>query len=87
MLASGDINNDGKIDLVLNDGLRISTWIGKGDGTFTQGQGYATINSDGFISVVDLDGDGNADIFVGLGDGGAFWRGRRRARPLLCPDG
>jgi hypothetical protein len=71
-LASGDVNNDGKIDLVLNNSSTISIWIGKGDGTFTQGQSYATINTEGFISVSDLDGDGNADIFVGLGDGGVF---------------
>ena len=72
LLASGDLNKDGKIDLVVNNGQSISTWIGKGDGTFTQGQTYATIATDGFISVSDLDGDGNADIFVGLGDGGVY---------------
>ncbi|MGD0629286.1 MAG: FG-GAP-like repeat-containing protein [Terracidiphilus sp.] len=71
-LASGDINKDGKIDLVINNSSTISTWIGNGDGTFTQGQSYATIATDGFISVDDLDGDGNPDVFVGLGDGGAF---------------
>ena len=68
-LASGDVNNDGKIDLVVNNSTSISIWNGKGDGTFTQGQSYATIPTDGIISVSDLDGDGNADIFVGLGDG------------------
>jgi VCBS repeat protein len=68
-LASGDVNHDGKIDLVVNNSSTISIWIGKGDGTFTLGQSYATIPTDGIISVSDLDGDGNADIFVGLGDG------------------
>jgi hypothetical protein len=68
-LASGDVNHDGKIDLVVNNSSSISIWNGKGDGTFTQGTSYATIPTDGIISVSDLDGDGNADIFVGLGDG------------------
>jgi hypothetical protein len=71
-LAAGDINNDGKLDIVLNTGSTISTWIGKGDGTFTQGSRYASINDTGFVTITDLDGDGNADIYVGLGNGGIF---------------
>lgn len=71
-IASGDLNNDGKVDLVVNNSSSISIWLGKGDGSFTQGPSYATINTDGYIAVTDLDGDGNADILVGLGDGGAF---------------
>jgi len=69
-LSSGDLNNDGKVDLVVNDGIITSLWLGKGDGTFTQGARYGSINQTGFTDVTDLDGDGNADIFVGLGDGG-----------------
>ena len=71
-LASGDLNNDGKIDLVVNNGNAVSTWIGKADGSFTQGPAYTAVNTDGFVAVDDLDGDGNADIFVGLGDGGTY---------------
>ena len=71
-LASGDLNNDGKLDLALNTGTAVSTWLGKGDGTFTQGSGYASINDTGFVTVTDLDGDGNADIYVGLANGGLF---------------
>jgi Bacterial Ig-like domain (group 3)/FG-GAP-like repeat len=73
-IATGDVNNDGKPDLVVSENGAISVWLGNGDGTFTQGQSYTSIASDGHITVADLDGDGNADIYVGLG-GGAFYGG------------
>jgi hypothetical protein len=62
----GDVNNDGKPDLVLNYRDHIEVWFGDGDGTFT----FASpINLPGVASVVvaaiaDLDGDGNADIIL-----------------------
>jgi Bacterial Ig-like domain (group 3)/FG-GAP-like repeat len=74
-LASGDFNNDGKPDLVLNTGDNTLIYLGKGDGTFTAGNTYATINTVGFVTVNDLDGDGNADIYVGIGGGLAFTGG------------
>jgi Bacterial Ig-like domain (group 3)/FG-GAP-like repeat len=71
-LATGDINRDGKPDLVVSTGGGLFTYTGKGDGTFTPGTSYVTINSDGFITVTDLDGDGNPDIYVGDANGGVF---------------
>ena len=71
-LASGDINNDGKPDLVLDTGPTISTYLGNGNGTFTQGASYASINNSGYVTVTDLDGDGNLDIYTGLANGGYY---------------
>ena len=71
-IASGDINRDGNLDIVLSTGSSTLTYLGKGDGTFTPGLGYVTINSDGFVTVTDLDGDGNPDIYIGDANGGLF---------------
>jgi Bacterial Ig-like domain (group 3)/FG-GAP-like repeat len=70
--AAGDINNDGKTDLVLDTGTSISIWLGKGDGTFTSGSSYASFNNSGDVSLTDLDGDGNLDIYTGLAEGGIY---------------
>jgi hypothetical protein len=71
-LAAGDINKDGKMDLALNTGSTISIWLGKGDGTFTQGASYGSIANTGFVTITDLDGDGNLDIYSGLSNSGFF---------------
>jgi Bacterial Ig-like domain (group 3)/FG-GAP-like repeat len=71
-LASGDINKDGKADVVVSTGSNVLTYIGKGDGTFTAGLSYANVNADGFVTVTDLDGDGNLDIYIGDANGGLF---------------
>jgi hypothetical protein len=71
-LASGDFNKDGKLDLVVSNGGIILTYLGNGDGTFAAGNSYGSIGSSGFVAVDDLDGDGNADLYIGLGDGGAY---------------
>lgn len=71
-LASGDLNKDGKMDLVVNNGSTISIWLGNGDGTFKGGNSYATVADTGFVTVTDLDGDGNPDIYVGMANGGMF---------------
>jgi hypothetical protein len=71
-IASGDLNNDGKIDLVVGSGATIYTWLGKGDGTFTAGNAYTSIVNYGAVAVTDLDGDGNADIYTGTATDGFY---------------
>jgi hypothetical protein len=68
-LTSGDINKDGKQDVVISTGGGVFVYLGNGDGTFTPGSSYASINSFGFVTIDDLDGDGNPDIYVGMANG------------------
>ena len=62
----GDVNNDGKPDLVVaNRNSTVGVLLGKGDGTFqavvTYGSGAYLAES---VAVADLNGDGKLDIVV-----------------------
>ena len=74
-LAAGDLNRDGKPDLVVGGGNGLNLFLGNGDGTF---QATQTIYSDyGPVKVADLDRDGNHDVIVsGPKDGVVVLRGR-----------
>ncbi len=70
-IAVGDFNGDGKLDLavVSDSNVAFSTphpvviWLGKGDGTFTEGNAYlANVTS---LAVGDFNGDGRLDLAVG----------------------
>ena len=68
-VTQGDINGDGKPDLVVaiaaGSGNTVSMYLGNGDGTFQAAQPFA---SGGFTpyyaSLGDLNGDGRADVVV-----------------------
>jgi len=73
-VAVGDLNSDGKPDLVVAnfDSRSVSVLLGKGDGTFPARQDFETGLQPCTIAVTQLDGDGHADIVVGSEDGGRF---------------
>jgi MYXO-CTERM domain-containing protein len=71
-LVAADFNKDGKADLAVDDGMTIHLYLGNGDGTFTAGRSYSSINNVGYLTATDLDGDGNIDLYVGLANGGFF---------------
>jgi hypothetical protein len=65
-VALGDLNKDGKLDLVTaNDwGSRAFVLLGKGDGTFAPMTSYSTWSYTPHLALGDLNGDGQLDIVV-----------------------
>jgi len=64
-IATGDFNNDGKLDYVVTSLISPSSatiMLGNGDGTFTKGASYATGASPEAVVAADLNGDGNLDL-------------------------
>ena len=65
-VAIGDVNGDGKSDLVTAEGPfnRVSVWRGNGDGTFVSGGTFNTGLDARAVAIGDLNGDGRADVAV-----------------------
>jgi len=65
-IAAGDLNRDGKLDLVVGyqdlNNSAVSVLLGNGDGTFQAPVDYATGSEPGFVAIADLNRDGKLDI-------------------------
>jgi hypothetical protein len=88
--AIGDLNRDGKPDLVLGGGYgSVGVCLGKGDGTFAAEVDYQVDYPSGSalnaLALGDLNGDGNLDVVVG-GPGLAVFLGKGNGT-LTAPSG
>ena len=62
-LATADLNNDGKLDLVLYcGGNYLQAYLGNGDGTFQTPILEATPTAPGYFALADFNGDGFPDL-------------------------
>lgn len=68
--AQGDLNGDGKMDLVaLDSNPLIWIFLNNGDGTFLPGVSITTTAEPSGVTVGDINGDGKADLLISY-DGG-----------------
>ena len=86
VVALGDVDRDGRLDVLVTDGNHVSVMLNGAAGTFGTARVVAMIASTAqFVDLVDVNGDGKLDLNVGyvnnaavaLGDGtGGFAAGR-----------
>jgi hypothetical protein len=68
-VAVGDVNGDGKLDLIVANDSSVSVLLGNGDGTFQPAVTYSGGGSS--VAVADVRGDGKLDVVVSSLNGGS----------------
>jgi Bacterial Ig-like domain (group 3)/FG-GAP-like repeat len=68
-IASGDFNQDGKLDVVVSQDQAnpLQVFLGNGDGTFKAADQLPAVNLPNVVAAADIDGDGHIDLIVCLG--------------------
>ena len=91
-IGTGDLNGDGRPDVVGRSPYEVVLWTGKGNGTFTLAQELLVPSvAQPSIAVGDVDGDGHPDVVTTTTSGfevlrgrGPAWRRGRARRPTAC---
>ena len=75
-IALGDVNRDGRLDVVVANFENIGVLLGNGDGTFQGARTFGSGSNANAIALADVNGDGKLDLilgsdnlFLGNGDG------------------
>src|SRR5436190_2201906 len=66
-LAIGDLNGDGKLDLLIANGYpsnTVTVLLNRGDGSFQPKRSYRTAANPDWVAIGDLNGDGKPDLAV-----------------------
>ncbi|MGJ5816304.1 FG-GAP-like repeat-containing protein [Paludibaculum fermentans] len=74
-LGAGDINGDGKLDVIVTGGTANVAYIlyGNGDGTLGAPVSLKTLGYETSVVVADINGDGKQDLLFGTGGAGVYY--------------